>query len=78
VAALGEGEAFLASDALAVAGTANRVIYLEEGDVVEVRRDAITIHDLNDEPVEREVRVVEAHAAAVDLGPYRHFMQKEI
>ncbi|MBY4896643.1 glutamine--fructose-6-phosphate transaminase (isomerizing) [Cupriavidus sp. AU9028] len=78
VAALGEGEAFLASDALAVAGTANRVIYLEEGDVVEVRRDGITIHDLHDHEVEREVRLVEAHAAAVDLGPYRHYMQKEI
>lgn len=78
VAALGDGEAFLASDALAVAGTANRVIYLEEGDVVEVRRDGITIHDAHDHEVEREVRLVEAHAAAVDLGPYRHYMQKEI
>ncbi|CAG9175614.1 glutamine--fructose-6-phosphate transaminase (isomerizing) [Cupriavidus respiraculi] len=78
IAALAEGEAFLASDALALAGTANRIIYLEEGDVVEIRRDGITIHDADDHAVEREVRVVEAHAAAVDLGPYRHYMQKEI
>ncbi|ODV41016.1 glutamine--fructose-6-phosphate aminotransferase [Cupriavidus sp. UYMMa02A] len=78
VVALGDGEAFLASDALAVAGTANRIIYLEEGDVVEVTRDGATIRDGQDHLVEREVRVVEAHAATVDLGPYRHFMQKEI
>ncbi|KWR91259.1 glutamine--fructose-6-phosphate transaminase (isomerizing) [Cupriavidus sp. IDO] len=78
VVALGENEAFLASDALAVAGTANRIIYLEEGDVVEITLDGVTIHDANDHPVEREARLVEAHAASVDLGPYRHFMQKEI
>ncbi|MCY1210393.1 Glutamine--fructose-6-phosphate aminotransferase [isomerizing] [compost metagenome] len=78
VVALGENEAFLASDALAVAGTANRIIYLEEGDVVELTLDGVTIHDVDDHPVEREARVVEAHAASVELGPYRHFMQKEI
>ncbi|NUO88360.1 MAG: glutamine--fructose-6-phosphate transaminase (isomerizing) [Cupriavidus sp.] len=78
VVALGENESFLASDALAVAGTANRIIYLEEGDVVEITLDGVTIHDVDDHPVEREARVVEAHAASVDLGPYRHFMQKEI
>jgi glucosamine--fructose-6-phosphate aminotransferase (isomerizing) len=61
-----------------VAGTANQIIYLEEGDVVEIRRDGVLIHDADDHAVEREVRIVEAHAAAVDLGPYRHFMQKEI
>src|SRR5262249_24428214 len=65
-------------DALAVSGTANRIIYLEEGDVVELRREGVTIHDAHDHAVEREVRVVEAHAASVELGTYRHFMQKEI
>ncbi|WP_020205242.1 MULTISPECIES: glutamine--fructose-6-phosphate transaminase (isomerizing) [Cupriavidus] len=78
VVALGENESFLASDALAVAGTANHIIYLEEGDVVELTREGATIRDLHDHLVEREVRVVETHAAAVELGPYRHFMQKEI
>lgn len=78
VVALGEGESFLASDALAVAGTTNRIIYLEEGDVAEIRRDGVTIHDSHDHPVQREEHIVEAHAAAVELGPYRHFMQKEI
>ncbi|WP_186425545.1 glutamine--fructose-6-phosphate transaminase (isomerizing) [Cupriavidus metallidurans] len=78
VVALGEGESFLASDALAVAGTANRIVYLEEGDVVEISRGGARIRDVHDHEVEREARVVEAHAAAVELGPYRHFMQKEI
>ncbi|BDB22877.1 glutamine--fructose-6-phosphate transaminase (isomerizing) [Cupriavidus sp. P-10] len=78
VVALGENEAFLASDALAVAGTANRIIYLEEGDVVEISLDGVVIHDAQDHAVEREARLVEAHAASVELGPYRHFMQKEI
>ncbi|MEN7526577.1 MULTISPECIES: glutamine--fructose-6-phosphate transaminase (isomerizing) [unclassified Cupriavidus] len=78
VVALGNDETFLASDALAVAGTANRIIYLEEGDVVELTRAGVTIRDVNDIEVVREDRVVEAHAAAVELGPFRHFMQKEI
>lgn len=78
VVAIGQDESFLASDALAVAGTTNRIIYLEEGDVVELTRDGCTIVDGNDEPVVREVREVESHAAAVELGPFRHFMQKEI
>ncbi|RZT38655.1 glutamine--fructose-6-phosphate transaminase (isomerizing) [Cupriavidus agavae] len=78
VVALGTDETFLASDALAVAGTANRIVYLEEGDVVELTRAGATIRDINDIEVVREERVVEAHAAAVELGPFRHFMQKEI
>src|SRR5262249_8128650 len=76
--ALGENESFLASDALAVAGTANRIVYLEEGDVAEITLEGVTIRDVHDHEVVREARVVEAHAAAVELGPYRHFMQKEI
>ena len=78
VVALGNDETFLASDALAVAGTANRIIYLEEGDVVQLTRTGATIRDVHDVEVQREERVVEAHAAAVELGPFRHFMQKEI
>ncbi|MHA6908147.1 glutamine--fructose-6-phosphate transaminase (isomerizing) [Ralstonia pseudosolanacearum] len=78
VVALGDNESFLASDALAVAGTANRIVYLEEGDVVELTREGFTVADVRDHVVAREVKVVEAHAAAVELGPYRHFMQKEI
>ena len=72
------GENFLASDALALAGTTDHISYLEEGDVVEIRRDGVTIVDRDGKPVEREVRVVQAATGMVELGPYRHYMQKEI
>jgi glucosamine--fructose-6-phosphate aminotransferase (isomerizing) len=78
VVGLGEQENFLASDAMALAGTTDRIIYLEEGDVVDIQRGGCRITDKSDQPVEREVRVVHAHTGAAELGPYRHFMQKEI
>ncbi len=78
VVGLGERENFLASDAMALAGTTNRIIYLEEGDVVDLQRERYVITDRNDQAAEREVRVVHAHTGAAELGPYRHFMQKEI
>ena len=74
----GNGEMFLASDALALAGTTDRIAYLEEGDVAEIRLNRFRVVDANDQPVSREVRVVKTASAAADLGPYRHFMQKEI
>jgi glucosamine--fructose-6-phosphate aminotransferase (isomerizing) len=72
------GENFLASDALALAGTTDRIVYLEEGDVVEIRIGGTTIIDRDGNNVQREVRVVQAATGMVELGPYRHFMQKEI
>ena len=78
VAGLGSGENFLASDAMALAGTTNRIIYLEEGDVVDVRRNGVQVYDRNDQAVQREVRTVQAGAEVAERGPYRHFMQKEI
>ncbi|WP_353192470.1 glutamine--fructose-6-phosphate transaminase (isomerizing) [Pandoraea pnomenusa] len=78
VVGVGEGENFLASDALALAGTTDQFIYLEEGDVVELTLDGVKIVDRNDALVEREVRTVQAYTGAVELGPYRHYMQKEI
>jgi glucosamine--fructose-6-phosphate aminotransferase (isomerizing) len=78
VVGVGEGENFLASDALALAGTTDQFIYLEEGDVVELTLEGVTIVDRNDAAVEREVRTVQAYSGAVELGPYRHYMQKEI
>ncbi|HTN26149.1 MAG TPA: glutamine--fructose-6-phosphate transaminase (isomerizing) [Burkholderiales bacterium] len=74
----GEGEMFLASDALALAGTTERIAYLEEGDVAEIRLDRFRVVDATDREVSREIRVVKTASAAADLGPYRHFMQKEI
>jgi len=78
VVGLGGGENFVASDAMALAGTTDRIIYLEEGDVVDVQQAGVRVYGRDNEPVEREVRIVKAHAGAAELGPYRHFMQKEI
>ena len=78
VVGLGKGENFVASDAMAIAGTTNHIVYLEEGDVVDVGQTAVRIYDRNDAPVERPARTVEAQAGTVELGPYSHFMQKEI
>jgi glucosamine--fructose-6-phosphate aminotransferase (isomerizing) len=76
--AMDAGENFLASDAMALAGTTDQIIYLEEGDVAEVRRDGYTIVDRNDQVVTREVRTVQVQSGVVELDPYRHYMQKEI
>ena len=78
VAGVGDGENFLASDALALAGSTDRFIFLEEGDVVDVTLDGVRVADRDGRFVEREVRHVAAYGGAVELGPYRHFMQKEI
>ena len=78
VVGLGGGENFVASDAMALAGTTDRIIYLEEGDVVDVQQAGVRVYGRDNESVEREVRIVKAHAGAAELGPYRHFMQKEI
>lgn len=78
VVGFGEGENFLASDALALAGSTDRYTFLEEGDVCELSLDGVKIVDRNGARAEREIRVVSAYGGAVELGPYRHFMQKEI
>jgi glucosamine--fructose-6-phosphate aminotransferase (isomerizing) len=78
VVGLGDGENFLASDALALAGSTERFIFLEEGDVCELTLERVRIADRNGHEVQREVRQVAAYGGAVELGPYRHFMQKEI
>jgi glucosamine--fructose-6-phosphate aminotransferase (isomerizing) len=82
VLGVGEGENFLASDAMALAGVTDRIVYLEEGDVVDVQLGKTWISarqsDGSYRPVQRELRIVHAHTGAAELGPYRHYMQKEI
>ena len=75
---VGKGEMFLASDALALAGTTDRIAYLEEGDVAEIDLEGYRVRDAADREAKREVRTVKTAAGAVELGPYRHYMQKEI
>lgn len=81
VLGIGDEEMFAASDTMALAGETNRFIYLEDGDVADLRQDSYAIYSHQGQrflPVEREVRQVEAFSNAVELGPYRHYMQKEI
>jgi glucosamine--fructose-6-phosphate aminotransferase (isomerizing) len=78
IVGLGKGENFLASDAMALAGITDQIIYLEDGDVVDLQLQRTWIVDTNGRQVRREVRIVHAHSGAAELGPYRHFMQKEI
>ncbi|SQG12022.1 glutamine--fructose-6-phosphate transaminase (isomerizing) [Stenotrophomonas maltophilia] len=75
---LGEGENFVASDVSAVISATRKVIFLEEGDTAEIRRDGVRIFDEHDRPIERDVHLSDVSLASLELGPYRHFMQKEI
>ena len=74
----GQGENFLASDAMALAGVTNQIVYLAEGDVVDMQLDSFQVFDAQHQLVQREVLTVNAHSGAAELGPYSHYMQKEI
>ncbi|MCC7394791.1 MAG: glutamine--fructose-6-phosphate transaminase (isomerizing) [Sphingomonadaceae bacterium] len=74
----GAGENYLGSDALALAPLTQKIAYLEEGDWVVVTRDAVQIFDADNQPVTREIVTSGVTAAAIEKGPYRHYMQKEI
>jgi glucosamine--fructose-6-phosphate aminotransferase (isomerizing) len=78
VVGLGRDENFLASDALALAGTTDRFMYLEDGDVVDLQLARVWVVDDAGRQVERESHIVHAYSGAAELGPYRHHMQKEI
>ena len=75
---LGEGENFIASDVSAVLSVTRKVIYLEDGDVADIRRDGVTIFARDGDTVERKIHMSDVSLASMELGPYAHFMQKEI
>ena len=75
---LGEGENFVASDVSAVLQATRRVMFLEEGDTAELTREGVRVFDGANAPVQREQRLSDVSLASLELGPYRHFMQKEI
>src|SRR5690606_19615950 len=75
---LAEGESFVASDVSAIVQATRRVVFLEEGDTAEITRESVRVFDADDAPVEREVHLSDVSLASLELGPYRHFMQKEI
>ncbi|NBF00805.1 glutamine--fructose-6-phosphate transaminase (isomerizing) [Pseudomonas sp. Fl5BN2] len=78
VIGLGLGENFLASDQLALRQVTDRFMYLEEGDIAEIRRDSVQIWDIDGKAVEREAVQYRDGAEAADKGEYRHYMLKEI
>jgi len=75
---LGEGENFVASDVSAVLQATRRVMFLEEGDTAELTRAGVRVFGPDDMPVRREEHLSDVSLASLELGPYRHFMQKEI
>jgi glucosamine--fructose-6-phosphate aminotransferase (isomerizing) len=75
---LGAGENFLASDVSAVLSATRRVMYLEDGDVVELRGGSVRVVDEHGMPAQRPVRISDVSIESLDLGTYQHYMQKEI
>ena len=75
---IGDGENFAASDASALVQVTQRVVYLEEGDCAEIELGGVNIYDVHGTPVQRDVHVSSLSSADVELGTYRHYMQKEI
>ena len=71
-------ENFLASDAMALAGVTDQIVYLEEGDLVDLQLGKFWVLDREQRAVQRPVKTVVAHSGAAELGPFRHYMQKEI
>jgi len=78
VIGLGLGENFVASGVPALLPVTQRFIYLEQGDIAEIRRDGVTIFDAEGTQVEREVHETQWDTESAEKGPYRHFMLKEI
>lgn len=75
---LGDNENFVASDASAILEYTNNVIFLEDGDIVEVRKDGIKTINVLNENVLRDIHSLELDIAAIEKGGYPHFMLKEI
>jgi len=75
---LGEGENFVASDVSAIIQATRQVVFLEEGDTAEISRESVRIFDADGAHVQRPQHLSGVSLASLELGPYRHFMQKEI
>ena len=78
VIGIGDNGNYVASDQMALLSVTDKFIFLEEGDIAEIKLDKITIYDLNDNLVERPIKTSNLKAGQVDLEDYDHFMQKEI
>jgi glucosamine--fructose-6-phosphate aminotransferase (isomerizing) len=78
VVGIGDGESFLASDVAAILAHTDQVIFLEEGDVADIRPSGVTITDVEGAPIEREVTTITWSAEAAEKSGFDHFMLKEI
>lgn len=78
VIGLGDGDNYVASGIPALLPVTKRFIYLEQGDLAEIRRDSVRIVDSDGNAVEREVHETEWDSASAEKAPYEHFMLKEI
>ncbi len=78
VIGLGIGENFVASGVPALLPVTQRFIYLEQGDIAEIRRDSVRIFDTNGDEIEREIHETQWSTDSAEKGPYKHFMLKEI
>ncbi len=78
VIGVGIGEYFIASDATALLPVTQRMIFLEDGDLADLRRDQLTLYDAQGARIQRPLHTSEQQADAVERGEYRHYMLKEI
>ena len=78
VVGVADGESFLASDVAAILAHTDRVIFLEEGDIADLRPGAVTITDLDGAPIERRISTIDWTPEAAEKGGYEHFMLKEM
>ncbi|MCW8956231.1 MAG: glutamine--fructose-6-phosphate transaminase (isomerizing) [Gammaproteobacteria bacterium] len=78
VIGVGFGEYFIASDVAALLPVTQRFIFLEEGDIADIRAHSLNLYDRDNKPVEREIRTSELSVDSVSRGEYRHYMMKEI
>jgi len=78
VIGIGKKGNYIASDQMALLSVTKEFIFLEEGDVAEIKIDKITIYDLHGNLVNRQIKSSKLKVGQVDLGEYDHFMQKEI
>ncbi|WP_215778929.1 glutamine--fructose-6-phosphate transaminase (isomerizing) [Paludibacterium sp. B53371] len=75
---LGEGQNYIASDVSAILSATRRVIFMEDGDLAHLTRHSVKVIDAAGQPVERKIHVSDVSLSSLELGPYSHFMQKEI
>ncbi len=78
VLGVGDGEVFLASDSAAILEHTNKMIFLENGDFVEIHDGSYRLFDVNLKEVEREIQVIDWEVSEAEKSGYEHFMYKEI